>query len=73
MGHPFYLKVKINFGRAIKLNQQIESAAFMKENHIQIQSWALFAEGRNDLFQNEVLVSIAKKVNKSVAQVVLRW
>ncbi|SEN57768.1 MULTISPECIES: aldo/keto reductase [unclassified Paenibacillus] len=54
-------------------NQQIESAAFMKENHVQIQSWAPFAEGRNDLFQNEVLVSIAKKVNKSVAQVVLRW
>lgn len=42
-------------------NQQIESAAFMKENHVQIQSWAPFAEGRNDLFQNEVLVSIAKK------------
>jgi len=38
MGHPFYLKVKIYFGRAIKLNQQIMSAAFMKENHIQIQS-----------------------------------
>lgn len=54
-------------------NQQIESAAFMKENNVQIQSWAPFAEGRNDLFQNEVLVSIAKKVNKSVAQVVLRW
>ncbi|MFB8374300.1 aldo/keto reductase [Paenibacillus taichungensis] len=54
-------------------NQQIESAAFMKENHVQIQSWAPFAEGRNDLFQNDVLLSIAKKVNKSVAQVVLRW
>ncbi|SLK09813.1 MULTISPECIES: aldo/keto reductase [unclassified Paenibacillus] len=57
--HPFY--------------QQIESAAFMKENNVQIQSWAPFAEGRNDLFQNDVLLSIAKKVNKSVAQVVLRW
>lgn len=54
-------------------NQQIESAAFMKENNVQIQSWAPFAEGKNNLFQNEVLVSIAEKVNKSVAQVVLRW
>lgn len=54
-------------------NQQVESAAFMKENNVQIQSWAPFAEGRNNLFQNEVLVSIAEKVNKSVAQVVLRW
>lgn len=54
-------------------NQQVESAAFMKENNVQIQSWAPFAEGRNNMFQNEVLVSIAEKVNKSVAQVVLRW
>ncbi|WP_419872468.1 aldo/keto reductase [Candidatus Pristimantibacillus sp. PTI5] len=54
-------------------NQQIESAKFMKENNVQIQSWAPFAEGKNNLFQNEVLVSIAQKYNKSVAQVVLRW
>jgi 2,5-diketo-D-gluconate reductase A len=54
-------------------NQQIENAQFMKENHVQIESWAPFAEGKNNLFQNEVLVSIAEKYNKSVAQVVLRW
>jgi 2,5-diketo-D-gluconate reductase A len=54
-------------------NQQIENAQFMKENHVQIQSWAPFAEGKNDIFQNEVLVSIAEKHNKSVAQVILRW
>jgi 2,5-diketo-D-gluconate reductase A len=54
-------------------NQQIESSKFMKENSVQIQSWAPFAEGKNNLFQNEVLVPIAEKYNKSVAQVVLRW
>lgn len=54
-------------------NQQIESAKFMKENNVQIESWAPFAEGKNNLFQNEVLVSIGEKYNKSVAQVVLRW
>ncbi|MDQ8739103.1 aldo/keto reductase [Paenibacillus sp. LHD-38] len=54
-------------------NQQIESATFMKENNVQIESWAPFAEGKNNLFQNEVLVTIAEKYNKSVAQVVLRW
>lgn len=54
-------------------NQQIENAKFMNENNVQIESWAPFAEGKNDLFQNELLVSIAEKVNKSVAQVVLRW
>jgi 2,5-diketo-D-gluconate reductase A len=53
--------------------QQIESAAFMKENNVQIESWGPFAEGKNNMFQNEVLVSIAQKYNKSVAQVVLRW
>ncbi|WP_328800810.1 aldo/keto reductase [Paenibacillus sp. LX16] len=57
--HPFY--------------QQTESAAFMKEQGVQHQSWAPFAEGLNNMFKNEVLVSIAEKHNKSVAQVVLRW
>lgn len=54
-------------------NQQIESAKLMKENNVQIESWGPFAEGKNNMFQNEVLVSIAEKHNKSVAQVVLRW
>jgi 2,5-diketo-D-gluconate reductase A len=54
-------------------NQQIESSKVMKEYGVQIEAWAPFAEGRNNLFQNEVLVSIAKKHGRSVAQVVLRW
>ncbi|PRA07226.1 MULTISPECIES: aldo/keto reductase [unclassified Paenibacillus] len=53
--------------------QQVDSGVFMKEQGIQHQSWSPFAEGRNNLFSNEVLVSIAEKHNKSVAQVVLRW
>lgn len=54
-------------------NQQIESAKLMQENNVQIESWGPFAEGKNDMFQNEILVSIAEKYNKSVAQVILRW
>jgi 2,5-diketo-D-gluconate reductase A len=54
-------------------NQQIESHAIMKENNVQIESWGPFAEGKNNMFHNETLVSIAEKYNKSVAQVVLRW
>lgn len=54
-------------------HQQIETQKFLAENNIQIQSWASFAEGKNDLFKNELLASIGKKYNKSVAQVVLRW
>ncbi|MBD1379897.1 aldo/keto reductase [Metabacillus arenae] len=53
--------------------QQIESAKLMNENNVQIESWAPFAEGKNNIFQNEVLVSIAERYNKSVAQVILRW
>lgn len=53
--------------------QQIESAKFMKENNVQIESWGPFAEGKNNIFQNELLASIAEKYNKSVAQVILRW
>ncbi|RUT46401.1 aldo/keto reductase [Paenibacillus anaericanus] len=54
-------------------NQQILSAKFMKENNVQIESWAPFAEGKNNLFENEILIPIAEKYNKSVAQVLLRW
>ncbi|MFS0726031.1 aldo/keto reductase [Paenibacillus sp. 1P07SE] len=53
--------------------QQINSAAFMKEHGVQHQSWAPFAEGRNNLFSNDRLTEIAHKHSRSVAQVVLRW
>ena len=53
--------------------QQAEAAAVMASEGVQIESWALFAEGRNNLFGNETLVSLAAKYRKSVAQVVLRW
>jgi 2,5-diketo-D-gluconate reductase A len=38
-----------------------------------VEAWAPFAEGKNNIFQNEILLSIAAKYNKSVAQVILRW
>ncbi len=53
--------------------QQIKTAKFLKENNVQIESWGPFAEGRNNIFQNELLISIAKKYKKSVAQIILRW
>jgi 2,5-diketo-D-gluconate reductase A len=54
-------------------HQQKESLAFMSENGVQPEAWAPFAEGRNNLFQNEVLVDIGRKHGRSVGQVVLRW
>ncbi len=53
--------------------QQTESAAFMREIGVQPEAWAPFAEGRNNLFKNDVLVELARDHGKSVGQVVLRW
>lgn len=54
-------------------HQQIETQKFLQENGIQIESWGPFAEGKNDIFGNELLRSIGAKYGKSVAQVILRW
>ncbi len=54
-------------------HQQTDTQQFLQENNVQIESWGPFAEGKNNLFHNELLVSIGKKYDKSVAQVVLRW
>lgn len=57
--HPFYQK---------EYEQQINA-----EFGVATQSWASFAEGKNDMFNNPVLKQIAQKHDKSVAQVILRW
>ncbi len=54
-------------------NQQIENQKFLQENNVQIESWGPFAEGKNNIFSNELLVSLAAKYKKSVAQLILRW
>jgi len=54
-------------------NQQIETQKFLQDNNVQIESWGPFAEGKNNIFQNELLLSIAGKYQKTVAQVILRW
>lgn len=57
--HPFY--------------QQEETRQFLKEQNIIMEAWASFAEGKNNLFRNEILTKIGSRYGKSVAQVVLRW
>lgn len=54
-------------------HQQNETQKFLQENGVQIESWGPFAEGKNNIFHNELLGSIGKKYNKSIAQVILRW
>jgi 2,5-diketo-D-gluconate reductase A len=54
-------------------HQQIESQNFLVENKVQIESWGPFAEGKNNIFHNELLQSIGNKYNKSIAQIIIRW
>ena len=54
-------------------HQQIETQTFLQENHVQIESWGPFAEGKHHIFENELLRSIAGKYQKTVGQVILRW
>ncbi|MDY5636204.1 aldo/keto reductase [Streptococcus orisratti] len=54
-------------------NQQIFAQENMIKNNVQIESWATFAEGRNNIFTNPVLVKIAEKYGKSTAQIMVRW
>lgn len=67
------IKPAINQIETHPFTQQIETQNFLKENEIQIQSWGPFAEAKNEMFTNELLVAIGAKYNKSVAQVILRW
>lgn len=53
--------------------QQRDAQKQMIELGIQMESWAPFAEGRNNLFENPTLLSIAARHERSVGQVVLRW
>jgi len=54
-------------------HQQIGTQKFLQDNNVQIESWGPFAEGRNDIFKNELLASIGEKYNKTIAEVVIRW
>lgn len=67
------IKPAVNQIEINPFQQQDESVKLMKELGIQAEAWAPFAEGRNNLFQNEALLTIAAKHEKTVGQVVLRW
>ncbi|TRW21970.1 aldo/keto reductase [Flavobacterium zepuense] len=53
--------------------QRASEHELLKKKNIITQSWASFAEGKNEIFSNEVVTGIGHKYGKSVAQVTLRW
>lgn len=67
------VKPAVNQIETHPFHQQVETQRFLQENQVQIESWGPFAEGKNNIFQNELLRSIAAKHRKSVAQVIVRW
>ena len=54
-------------------HQQTEAHQFLRDNGVQAEAWAPFAEGQHDIFRNEVLGAIAARHGKSPAQIILRW
>ncbi|HCY7256647.1 TPA: aldo/keto reductase [Staphylococcus aureus] len=54
-------------------HQQEEQVAALQQENVVVEAWAPFAEGKNQLFQNQLLQAIADKYSKSIAQVILRW
>lgn len=65
---PHVNQIEIN-----PFNQQWAAQEVNEQYGVQLQAWAPFAEGKNGLFTNSILEEIAKKHNRSVGQVVLRW
>ena len=55
------------------LNAQIKAQENMEKYGVQMEAWAPFGEGRNNMFSNPVLKEVGDKYSKSVAQVILRW
>ena len=63
----------VNQVEANPFNAQYIAQANMEKNGVQMEACEPFAEGNNDIFNNEILVRIAEKNNKTSAQVMLRW
>ncbi len=79
---PDQLAELLSYAKIKPANNQIETHVFfqehvnyasLKDREIQMQAWSPFAAGRNGIFSNPTLASIAKKHGKSIAQVCLRW
>ncbi len=67
------VKPMVNQIETNPLFQQREANAFMRQEGIQHEAWAPFAEGRRDIFNNPTVKAIAGRHGKTTAQVMLRW
>ena len=67
------VKPMVNQIETNPLLQQREANAFLRQEGIQHEAWAPFAEGRRDIFNNPTVKAIAERHGKTAAQVMLRW
>ena len=67
------VKPAVNQVEVNVFHQQIEAQTYNEKYGVQIEAWAPFAEGRNNMFSNPELKAIGEKYGKTVAQVILRW
>lgn len=67
------IKPMVNQIEIHPFNQQIEAKKWNEKYGLQVEAWAPFGEGREGLFENEVLKVIGEKYGKTTAQVILRW
>ncbi|MWP62632.1 aldo/keto reductase [Gilliamella sp. Pas-s25] len=73
LAHFVRIKPAVNQIETHVFQQQKIAREVMQKLNTQIISWAPFAEGKNNFFQNPVLIKIGKNHQKSVAQVALRF
>ena len=66
------IKPMVNQVETHIFNQQKEMKEWADKYDIRLEAWAPFGEGRNGLFENEVLKAIGQKYGKTTAQVMLR-
>ena len=67
------VKPAVNQVEVNVFHQQIEAQTYNEKYEVQMEAWAPFAEGRNNMFTNPELKAIGDKYGKSIAQVILRW
>ena len=67
------VKPMVNQIETNPLFQQRKANAFLRQEGIQHEAWAPFAEGRCDIFNNSTVKAIAYRHGKTTAQVMLRW
>ena len=53
--------------------RRMELCKYCNDNHIAIMSYSPFARMNKSLIDNEKLLNIAKKYNKNVPQIIIRW